>query len=316
MPVAAQRGVVQVAAEDHSVAVKRDGSVVVWGRHYEQPPVPAGLDDVAQVDAGALHTVALVGRARITCARSAQSVRENAHSTSVTVTRGGNTAIPAQVRYARTAGTATPGSDFTLVPGTLTFAANEISQTIPLAISDDQAREAAETIVISLSSPGSGTTLGTRSSTTLTIARSDQQPDALISTQRRAGFIGNNVYNTTGDAQTKTRKRRTRQDHEILDPRPQRRQRHQHHRDHGQLGSTGIGVQVQVLLRRHQPPTPSSPRPAGGSGSPQRVQGRRREDRGAAHRRPGPAQAREGHRHMDRHGAKTDVVKAVLNLVA
>lgn len=59
---------------------------------------------------------------------------------------------PVTVDYA-TSGTATAGSDYTLAPGTLTFAAGEQVKVLPLTILADAIGEAPEAIVVSLSNP-------------------------------------------------------------------------------------------------------------------------------------------------------------------
>ncbi|HSJ21737.1 MAG TPA: Calx-beta domain-containing protein, partial [Nocardioidaceae bacterium] len=136
-------------------------------------------------------------------ASTLRTVPENAGVVHVTVTRGGDTTVPAAVTYRRTSGTATPGSDFELAPGTLQFAAGETSKTFPVTIVNDAAREVAETIVLSLASASPITEVGANGSMTLRIAPSDQRPDALVSTALRSGYAGDNVYNTTGRNQTK-----------------------------------------------------------------------------------------------------------------
>ena len=54
-------GVVAIAAGDeHTVALKQDGTVVAWGDNgYGQTKVPAGLSGVVAIAAGVGHTVAL-----------------------------------------------------------------------------------------------------------------------------------------------------------------------------------------------------------------------------------------------------------------
>ena len=207
VPDAALSGVTQIAAQDHSLALKSDGSVVAWGRNDSgQATVPpAALGGVTQVAAGAYHSLALAApRATVSFEQAVKTVGEGAGLVHLSVTRGGNTAITASVQYARTSGTATPGADFVLDAGTLTFAPGQTSRTIPVTITNDTAREDSETIVVSLVNPGAGTALGTPGSITLTINASDQQPDALISTTATGGYVGNDIYNTTGAGQTKT----------------------------------------------------------------------------------------------------------------
>jgi hypothetical protein len=207
VPDAALSGVTQIAAHDHSLALKSDGSVIAWGRNDSgQATVPAAaLGGVTQVAAGAFHTLALAApRATVSFAQAQDTVPEDAGTVHLRVARGGNTAITASVHYARTSGTATRGADFVLDAGTLTFSPGQTSRTIPVTLTNDTAREGPETIVVSLTGPGAGTALGTPGSITLTINASDQQPDALISTSATSGYVGNDIYNTTGAGQTRT----------------------------------------------------------------------------------------------------------------
>lgn len=136
---------------------------------------------------------------RLTAAGS--TFAENVGSVDLRVTRLGNTEVPASVDYRLEPGTATTGTDFTLTPGTLTFAAGETSKTIPVTITDDRAAEVRETIGVSLRDPSSGNLLA---STTMAIAASDQRPDALISTRVVRGYAGNDIYNARAARQTKT----------------------------------------------------------------------------------------------------------------
>lgn len=77
------------------------------------------------------------------------------------------------VNYSVTGGTATgDGTDYTLAAGTLTFAAGETVQTIPLTIVDDAVIDANETIIITLASPV-GLQLGSISAHTVTITDDD-----------------------------------------------------------------------------------------------------------------------------------------------
>jgi hypothetical protein len=131
-------------------------------------------------------------------------VQENAGTVRLRVTRTGNTALPATVHYAATGGTADGTGDYTLTPGTLTFAAGESSKTVPVTVQDDTAAEGPETVAVRLSRPGPDARLGRQATSTVTIAASDQQPDAWVSTSSSSGYIGNNVYNGTGSQQTKT----------------------------------------------------------------------------------------------------------------
>jgi len=132
-------------------------------------------------------------------------VSEAAGTRRLVVRRGGDTTSAATVSYARQSGTATPGTDFLLQAGELTFGPGETTRTIPLTITDDNRREAGESIVVSMTPQGPGTLMGTPTRMTVIIRPSDQRPDGQISTSPSTGYAGNNVYNTTGERQTRTR---------------------------------------------------------------------------------------------------------------
>ena len=57
------------------------------------------------------------------------------------------------VSYATSDGTATAGSDYTSTSGTLTFRANETSQTVSVPVLDDSLGESSETLTLTLSDP-------------------------------------------------------------------------------------------------------------------------------------------------------------------
>jgi hypothetical protein len=206
-------GVVQIAAGgNHTLALKSDGTVVAWGTATDgQSTVPAGLSGVTAVGVGTDESLAVAptvafeppppGRPHEPVGET--SVPENAGVVSLTVSRAGHVDQQLSVGY-RTSGTATPAADFTLPPGKLTFARGEVTTTIALTVNDDRQQELAETVVLTLSSPSQGTSLGMLKSVTVIIEASDQQPDAWVSTAPDSGYIGNNVYNTTGADQTKT----------------------------------------------------------------------------------------------------------------
>jgi hypothetical protein len=100
---------------------------------------------------------------------AAYSASEGAGSALITVTRAGGAAAQATVAYATSDGTATAGSDYTAVSGTLTFGAGVLTQTFAVPITQDTIGENNETVNLSLSTPGGGATLGARSTAVLTI---------------------------------------------------------------------------------------------------------------------------------------------------
>ena len=82
------------------------------------------------------------------------------------------------VQYTVT-GTATSGSDYTLAPGTLTFAAGETMKLIPLVILNDAIIEPVETIIVALNTPV-GVDLGAITAHTVSL-RDSVTPEVTIS---------------------------------------------------------------------------------------------------------------------------------------
>ncbi len=96
------------------------------------------------------------------------SVAEGDSSTTnlvFTVTLSPAPAAQATVNYASSDGTATAGTDYTAVSGTLTFSAGDTSKTITIVVTGDTAYEANETVVITLSSASTGTNIATATGT-------------------------------------------------------------------------------------------------------------------------------------------------------
>lgn len=82
------------------------------------------------------------------------SVSEGGGSATFTVTRSGNTAGTASVKYATVNGTATAGSDYTAVPLTVVnFAAGETAKPVSVPVTGDSVLEGDETFSLTLSSP-------------------------------------------------------------------------------------------------------------------------------------------------------------------
>ncbi|WP_431585909.1 Calx-beta domain-containing protein [Sphingomonas sp.] len=82
-----------------------------------------------------------------------------------TVTKTGPATASYSVNYATASGTATSGTDFTGVSGTLTFLSGEVSKPIQIVTIDDATVESAETVLVNLSAPTGGATLGTATAT-------------------------------------------------------------------------------------------------------------------------------------------------------
>jgi hypothetical protein len=97
------------------------------------------------------------------------SVGENVNSATISVVRVGGNQGTVAVNYAVTAGTATSGTDFETISGTLTFENKETSKTFSITIKDDSSSEGNETVTLTLSAPTNGVTLGSPNTATLTI---------------------------------------------------------------------------------------------------------------------------------------------------
>ncbi|MDJ1169904.1 Ig-like domain-containing protein [Roseofilum sp. BLCC_M154] len=85
------------------------------------------------------------------------TVNEDAGTLTFTVSLDAASAQEITVDYATADGTATAGSDYTSINGTLTFAAGETSQGITINITDDSLDETNETFTVDLSSANNAT---------------------------------------------------------------------------------------------------------------------------------------------------------------
>lgn len=85
------------------------------------------------------------------------SAGESALSATITLVRGGPVNGVAIVNYATSAGTATPGSDYQDVSGTVVFLPAQTAAAFEVPLMNDTADEADETVALSLSITGLGT---------------------------------------------------------------------------------------------------------------------------------------------------------------
>ncbi len=104
---------------------------------------------------------------------STATVAENGGHVTLTVTRTGNTAIPAAVNFATNDGTATQKGDFTISLGMQQFAAGETSKTIDILVIDDVYVEGSENFTVTLSAATSDFALSGASTVTVTITDND-----------------------------------------------------------------------------------------------------------------------------------------------
>ncbi len=111
---------------------------------------------------------------------SAYSVSESGGTATITATLSAESGLPITVTYATADGSATAGSDYTAISGTLTFAPLETSQTFAVTVLQDALDEEDETVNLTLSDPVN-VTLGTPGAATLTIVDDDPTPTVQFS---------------------------------------------------------------------------------------------------------------------------------------
>jgi len=75
--------------------------------------------------------------------------------------------------YAATGGTATAGTDYNLIPGTVTIPAGSVTGSFNINVINDALVEPSETVITSISNPSPGLSIGTQSSHTYTILNED-----------------------------------------------------------------------------------------------------------------------------------------------
>ncbi|MBD2663841.1 Calx-beta domain-containing protein [Richelia sinica] len=113
-----------------------------------------------------------------------------------TLTRIGNLASSQTINYTIT-GTATKGTDYTSLPGTVTFAAGASTATINVAPINDSISEPTETVTLNLAT-GTGYSLGTAKTATVKIGDNDQS----VETTDLIHFVNNEsvvVWLSNGD---------------------------------------------------------------------------------------------------------------------
>jgi hypothetical protein len=138
---------------------------------------PGGGSDLGANTAAALHIADDGASGPVQFSAAGYTVGEAAGMATVTVTRtGGSLGGPVTVDYATSDGTATAGSDYGEMHGTLTFNAGETTKTFQVPVINDSVHEGDETVALTLSNPGGGTSLGTRASALLTIVDDDPAP--------------------------------------------------------------------------------------------------------------------------------------------
>jgi CSLREA domain-containing protein len=152
---------------------------VVWTERFSAQ-LPANQTAlIAELSAGTSRASVNVGAAlfdnflvspspRVQFETSAFVVRESGGSARVNVVRTGSDESPLSVAYATGGGTASAGSDFGNVSGTLLFQPGERLKSFNIPVFDDDLTEGSETVNLTLSNPTGGR-LGTIAQAVLTI---------------------------------------------------------------------------------------------------------------------------------------------------
>ncbi|HEX8335756.1 MAG TPA: NF038122 family metalloprotease, partial [Pyrinomonadaceae bacterium] len=109
-------------------------------------------------------------------AATASTAVERHGAAGFVVTRAGNLTETTSVNYTVTAGTALPGSDFTPASGVINFAGGDLFKVLTVEINDDTTPEAAETVVVTLTSGNGGSVVGAVASAVLTVLDDDDFP--------------------------------------------------------------------------------------------------------------------------------------------
>ncbi|HEX3022559.1 MAG TPA: Calx-beta domain-containing protein [Lachnospiraceae bacterium] len=139
---------------------------------------PQGLEGVSLGNSVATLTITdddVSGPGTFQFSPTSVTAGEGAGSSALTVTRTDGSTGAVTVDYAVTGGTATEGSDFEAVSGTLSFADGDTSKTIPVNILPDTMMESDETVEVTLSNASAGTLHGTDSKATVTITDDDSR---------------------------------------------------------------------------------------------------------------------------------------------
>jgi hypothetical protein len=107
--------------------------------------------------------------------RDAYGVDEDGSPATITVTLNTALGLTVTVDYATSDGTATAGSDYTAISGTLVFTPGIAAQTFAVNIIDDTDEESDETVTLTLSSADNATLGSTNNPATLTIKDDDSE---------------------------------------------------------------------------------------------------------------------------------------------
>lgn len=192
----------QVMPAGTTITVSTTNGTILGDSSFTIPSTsaPGGTNLIVSMQSDATQTTAATNTAGvIQFSDTAYSIGEGNPAT-ITVNRNGGSTGAVSVNYSMTDGTATSPTDYTrTVIGTLNFAAGAQTATITVPTSADAVAEpAGETVTLALSNPTGGATLGSLTSTTLTIidggtATTQPSPPTPATLPGGAGFTCTNA---------------------------------------------------------------------------------------------------------------------------
>ncbi len=167
--------VVTLTAVDDAVDNPVDNRVVAVTHAVSTGDPRYNLVDVRQVDVTVVDDDVTAVTPVVNFASATRSVSEAAGTTTANLTIAPAPASPIAIAYT-VGGTAASGADYTALTGSVTASAGTAS--IPIAITNDNADEPGETLILTLTD-GDDYDLGTTAETTITITDDDATPVTL-----------------------------------------------------------------------------------------------------------------------------------------
>jgi Domain of unknown function (DUF4394)/Calx-beta domain/Bacterial Ig domain len=134
-----------------------------------------------------IRGLAVARPGRVSFPTTTYSALESAGLVPITLVREAGSSGPITVKLTAAAGTATSPADFTGFSSTVEFADGETTKTINIVVQNDPTDELDETVLLTLTQPFLGATIGTAAAATLTIVDNDpsgggQPPTVTITT--------------------------------------------------------------------------------------------------------------------------------------
>jgi uncharacterized delta-60 repeat protein len=160
----------------YSFAVQPDGKLLAGG-WFARVSDPA----VETYNLTRINNEFSTGPGTLRAISTAVTTAENAGSVDLSISRFGGLIGAVSVDYTLTPLNAVPGTDYTPISGTLTWASGVGGiQTINVPLLQDTAQDGLKNFQLALSNPTSGATLPTANSTTLVGIRDDDSPPSIV----------------------------------------------------------------------------------------------------------------------------------------